>query len=127
MKSIRLFLCLGSLLLWSACTDDNAVDTEQLLQGRWELVEAKRNNRPTESLTELYFLFQNDGTVETNLSGAVESGAYRLDDQTIEQRNTSMDTDYLIQSLTDSLLVLRTRLSNQNFEFSLRKAELDVQ
>ncbi len=118
----RLFtgLCALLLFLLPACLLDNEEARQQLL-GRWELEQAFRNGRPTESLDQLYFVFHPDGNLETNLTGQPEVGSYEFDGDEIQQRETSISADFQVESLSDSTLVLRTQLRNYGFRFNLRK------
>lgn len=109
-----------STLLFTACTDDGAANAKlQQLAQRWEIREASRNGRITESLDQLYFDFTADGTLKTNLSGATETGTYEMNDDQILQRGTQIEADYNVVNLSDTLLVLTTKIRNSSFKFEL--------
>lgn len=123
MSSKRLFIItvlLAGSYAWNSCGESEDVRRDQLI-GRWELEQASRNGKPTQSLVDLYFRFEDDGTLETNLSGQVEQGHFELDHETIRQTETTIDANYTIESISDSTLSLRTRLRNMQFQFGLRK------
>ena len=120
--SLRTVAILLSVNLLGACQGDQAARTEELLLGRWEIQEATRNGRPTESLEELYFEFFQDGQMSTNLFGAPESSQYQIDGDLIQQRESRMETDYTIQEITDSTLTLATRMRDFDFQFRLRRS-----
>lgn len=91
-----------------------------MIVGRWDLREATRNGKPTTSLDELYFEFYADGTIRTNFSGATESAQYRLEENRIIQRESSLDTEYEIESINDSLMVMTTALERNDINYKFR-------
>lgn len=110
-------------LVIQACGPEETSETspDQIL-GRWELTNATRNGRPTESLADLYFEFFLDGKMTTNLGGATESASYAIYDNEIRQSDSQFDVIYEIQGLNDSILVLATELRGYSFRFRLNKA-----
>ncbi len=95
---------------------------QQMITGRWTLTEAQRNNRVTESLASLYFIFREEGTMETNLLGTEEMYFYTVSPTEIIQKGPRMDPiKYQINQLSDSSAELSTSLRNFNFVFKLRK------
>lgn len=120
--STRTFAILLSVAALSACGNDRTARTEELLLGRWEITEATRNGRPTESLEELYFEFFQDGRMITNLLGAAESSRYQVDGNVIAQRESRVETDYAIEEITDSTLTLSARMRDYDFLFRLHRS-----
>jgi hypothetical protein len=102
-----------------------ADDKSELILGRWDIVEASRNGRPTESLADLYFEFFQDGNMRTNLTGSTATAAYQIDKNLIKQRNSQVDADYKIESLSDSTLILTTELRGFSFRFVLGKSVME--
>lgn len=117
------------LMLFSlvACQQDGkkTANNEELILGRWDIQEANRNGRQTESLAELYYEFYEDGSMRTNLTGASEQCKYELDGNQLYQRESKMDADYLIEELNDSSLVISTELRGSTFKFLLSKSILE--
>ncbi len=105
-----------------SCGGEQEQKNEEMLLGKWELQKASRNGQSTESLTDLYFEFFQEGKMRTNISGLPESVNYELDDNVIYQREGQLDVDYNIESITDSLLILTTKINDFNFNFVLAKA-----
>jgi len=119
---IILSLALTSSFL--ACGPEESTDTtspDQIL-GRWELRDAMRNGRPTESLDDLYFEFFLDGKMMTNIGGATESASYTLEEDQIHQTESQFDVHYQIRELNDSIMVLGTEIRGSSFKFTLAKA-----
>ncbi len=106
-----------------SCHDDDAtIATRQQLNGRWDLVEAYRNNQLTPSLENLYFEFSSGDSLRTNVNnGQAETVVYKLDDQQIIPQGSSLDAVYQIVSLSDSSLELSTYIRHLPFRFLLRK------
>ena len=123
MTSLKLFpglilLTMGILL--TSCGPDSSLDKDALI-GRWELRQATRDGKPTESLDQLYYEFIEDGSMKSNLAGQTESGKYEIDNEKLLQRDTKLEVDYLIESLSDSVMTLTTNLRNIHFKFVLEK------
>lgn len=113
--SLLLLLVTGSF----ACRQEQNKKTEELILGRWEIQEAFRNGRPTESLAELYFEFLPDGKMSTNLTGAPENAHYEIDGNQLRQTESQLPADYIIEELSDTALVLTTQLRGFDFQFRL--------
>lgn len=109
-----------ALTSWMACTSDPTFETDELL-GRWEIELATRDGQATESLAELFFEFQEDNQLLTNLSSVPETYEYEVDGAVIRQRGGAMDVDYFVEELVDDQLTLTTELRNFNFRFVLHK------
>lgn len=119
---ILLGICLCICTLYgTGCTDPSPASDPDLLIGHWEIEEALRSGKPTESLSELYYEFSKDGSMKTNLTGATETGKYEVDGQILSQMDTRMDTDYQIETLNDSFLIMTTVLRKLNFKFVLNR------
>jgi hypothetical protein len=111
---------LTCLVLFSCGSEDEQLLREQL-EGRWEIVKAKRNNRTTETLTDLYFEFGSEEKLETNLGGKPEQGVFTLSDRQIRQSATMIETTYDIIDIDATRLQLRTTIRGYRFDFQLRK------
>lgn len=114
-------LGLACFLFLTACEGDDEELLLDQLEGRWEIVSGKRNNRETETLSSLYYVFGPEESLETNLIGQAEQGSYSVDDLQIQQSGTSLETTYDIVAISDSTLHLRTTIRNTRFDFQLRK------
>ncbi len=121
--NLRIFaFLLAGIGLLTGCQEDQSDKKEELLLGRWEIQQAYRNGKTTESLEELYFEFYQDGKMKTNLLGATETASYELEDGKLLQLDSQMDINYNIQELNDSLLVMTTQLRDYDFRFRLRRS-----
>lgn len=124
MKFLTNIFLITLIFAVSACSSENAADSPaNKILGRWEIQEASRNGQITESLAQLYYDFAADGKMQTNLSGATESGTYEINDMKLLQKDMQINAEYNIESLSDSLLVLTTKLRNSNFKFILTPKE----
>jgi hypothetical protein len=112
-------LCL--LLAWPAC-DGDSKKTQASITGRWEIFQGFRNRRQTETLQGVFFQFNPDGTMFTNLPvGADAPTQYELNKNEIRQKSPQ-EVIYTIQSANDTLLVLAMEMRGVEFELHLRKA-----
>ena len=120
MKNSSILLLTIFASAFTSCKQDSG-ETTQMIQGRWEVQEASRNGRPTESLADLYFEFKPEGVLSTNVAGAPEEGTYEIKGDMVLQRNTRIDADYKIEELTEQSLVLTTELRGYAFRFAMKK------
>lgn len=98
---------------------------QELLLGRWELDKATSNGKPTERLAGLFFVFDADGSMRTNLPlpGMKEDSRYELSGPELRQYSdeTPDEVYYTIEEIGDSTMILNTELQNFRFSFLLRK------
>lgn len=121
MKNSSILLLALFITLFTACKKENENALEMIV-GRWEVEEAFRNGRPTESLAELFFEFTPDGQLTTNITGAPEAGTFEVRGDKVLQRNTQLEADYNIEEITTDKLVLTTELRGYSFKFSMNKS-----
>ncbi len=112
------------LLLQTACQDDTgstSFEKNQLL-GRWEIAEAYRNGKKTETLTGTFYEFGEDGNMRTNLNPAAmeESYPFEFDGQKIQQKG-GVKTEFAVEELTDSTLIMKMTISKFPFRLMLNK------
>lgn len=123
----RLFaLFLLTALVAVAC-DDATEKNRTALIGHWELTKALRNQRETGLLANIFFDFEPDGKMLTNLPVAPEPSAtdYEVANDEIVQQ-LPQPLHYRIQTLNDSVLVLGLEMRSIPFELQLRRAEKPV-
>ena len=139
MKKFSQFLALSLLAFWSvACgSDKNETPEEDTsttadvtysiedITGRWEILDAYRENTRTELMSDLYFEFKADGQMITNMPGG-ENAAYTMIDNVILQRGSIIEADYRIKEIKDSVMVLNTELRDQAYRFYLKQAATKV-
>jgi hypothetical protein len=118
-----LLLSVAALMTLSAC-DDPTDKNRTALVGHWELTKALRNQRETGLLADIFFDFDPDGKMLTNLPVAPEPlpVAYEVMGEELVQKLPQPIT-YHIQSLNDSVLVLSLEMRSIPFELQLRKTE----
>lgn len=127
MKNSRIqLLCLITLSSFSfACTSDAKLDKESKNKviGKWEIKEAFRNGKLTESLDNLFFEFYEDGQMKTNILGARMQSNYNFSNGKIQQEagDEGVELEYLVEAVTDTSLILTTVLRRYNFKFDLKR------
>lgn len=108
------------LVVSTGCgSDEEAVMSK--LSGRWLLREAISNGRPTERMSSLYYEFNRDGSLSTNLMGSPQQQAFELDGNQLTQLGDPMTVQYEIVKLEDTVLVLKTQISQYDFMFTFGK------
>ncbi len=101
MQKVQVFL---ALVFVFSCKTDIAIDNSDLI-GKWDIVEAQRNDKPTGTLKDGYFEFLDNGEFVTNITGIAVSKNYELNNSTIVE--TSGDNSkYRIESILADTIVL---------------------
>lgn len=122
LKTISALFILGGLTLVS-CNFDAAeeAETTELLQGHWDLQEAYRNGKKTETLTGTFFEFLPERKLIYNLAGSREEISYELDGQTITPIESRQKVTFMIEELDGEKLTLSMMMRNTPFKFILMK------
>lgn len=118
-----LFL-LMSLFISGCGSEPETVEVEVSdLEGRWELVEARRDNVKTGVLDGLYYVFGPDGGFETNLlTGEAQRGSYTREGEEISTTGVEPAMTYEVLALEGDRLMLRSRYQGFLFDFALQRA-----
>ena len=118
---LSLFIFLVGL---GSCASDPEVKSTEgtTIVGHWELVEASRSGKKTESLGGTYFTFTDD-KMSTNLpiNGAIDSPYTNLDNIISQSIVNDIKIDYTIQELSKEKLRLNTKLRGVDFSFLLER------
>jgi hypothetical protein len=118
---MRLFVFLAFLTVFLASCSDDLGNPAATVEGRWELVQALRNNTETGMLDGLHFDFLADGNLKTNLLGNEVDGTYLWDGEEIVTEGIKLPLTYKIQELTDTTMHLRSRYQGFQFDFKMKK------
>lgn len=123
MRQFKATLLLAILVVSATSCKKEPDGRAQMLLGRWVIREGFRNGQATESLSELFFEFEKEGRMATNLPLPELSAkaTYALDNDKIVQRQGEAEVEYEIETLSDSLLIITTRMRNYDFRFVLKK------
>lgn len=113
------------LFVLVACGGEDKANTK--LQGNWQLLEAYRNERPTESMRNLYYHFSED-VVRTNFTGKEQTATYSFAENKIILENGGIDNKGMALSfdaifLNDTTMELQTNIQNHSFRFLLLKKD----
>ena len=125
LKTWSVLFLIGGCSFFS-CNFDAAEEakTTELLQGHWDLLEAYRNGKKTETLTGTFFEFFPENKLTYNLAGSREEVEYVLDGQTITPENSRQNVTFLIEALDGEKLTLSMIMRNTPFKFVLEKKQL---
>jgi hypothetical protein len=122
----RLFplgLVLAISLFFAACQEDTTDKNKAYLSGRWELYKGLRNKKPTETLAGIYFEFNSNGMMKTNLPVGPEGQVpFELSKNTILQKSNK-PVQYEIRQICDTTMLLTLETRGMPFELYLRKAQ----
>jgi len=109
---------------YGSCASDSTEKTSKAprIEGHWELVEAYRSGRKTESLGGTYFTFTDD-KMSTNLpiNGAIDSPYTNQDNIISQSIINDIKINYTIQELSQENLRLNTKLRGVDFSFLLER------
>lgn len=123
---VLLISCLAaSIILWS-CTSDSQADGEVSLEGYWGLTQASINGKVSDRLSSLYFEFEKDSLLHTNILGEDASYPYQQTETEIIQHSIP-EIVYSIDQLTDTLLTLTTQIQNADFVLYLGRRSSDIE
>ena len=123
MRVLVFLLCLP--VFFVSCSSDAELpeDAAAQLAGRWELVEARRDNVKTGLLDGLYLVFGAAGQFETNLlTDAPQRGTYQREEEEVTTAGVEMPLTYDIIALEGDVLTLQARIEGYIFNFLLRRA-----
>jgi hypothetical protein len=96
----------------SACKQDADIQ-ETSLYGKWDIVQADRNGKPTPYLRGGYFVMEKGGTMAINITGSDEKGPYVLNDKVLRFKDSK---EFTIESVKADSMRIRYRM-NQDSEF----------
>lgn len=112
-------IIVGQILLMMACQRDQASTNHRLL-GTWHIVEASRNDKPTQSLDGLYLTFETEFLLKSNLLGDTMTFDVHIDGDRIEIQNDRLN-HFSVTELTDSTLILETDIQKSALKIYLSK------
>lgn len=107
----------------AACTDDDAAAVRASESGRWEVVRAIRNHRPTGLLDAAYLRFDTAAhRVTTNITGEELELPYALadDGRRIMTSGSAVLKEFEVAALTDTTMVLQSEMMSVPFTLHLR-------
>lgn len=115
----RLCTCIFLMVIMCmACFPDTQEPSS--LIGRWEVVQATRNNRPTSTLKDAFFDFKSDSIMVTNILREQMEFIYHREGDLIAQKGP-MPIEYKLVELMEDSLVLTSTINNYYFEFFLKR------
>jgi hypothetical protein len=116
-KSIFVFIFLGlAFQFFVACSPPDP-DLKQL-EGTWDIQEAQRNGRSTQTLENVYFKFDQDSLLTTNIFGDDNNFNIRYDYPKIEAIGSQFD-DLSVVLLDKDTLVLHAQIRDFRYNLSL--------
>lgn len=110
------------ILLFVACKQDSTKVAEGTdLEGKWEVFEAYRGKKVTETLNGAYFIFKNN-ELTVNITGKDVTAPYTLTGSRIEHLTPNKER-YEISGFLNNNMMLNTTLSDYDFRFNVKKVD----
>ena len=122
IRLLRVLVCASVVIALGACAS-SGVNVSDSVSGYWIVTKAYRDKVETRLLADVFFLFNGDGTMRSNLpySGNAPTAYTISGDQLVQQGNSSVIYDIIRH--TDSTLVLGFDTNNTRFELHLALTE----
>lgn len=122
VRLLRVWICVIVITALGSCSSTGA-GSPGSVTGYWTITKAYRDKVETRLLADVFFLFNGDGTMRSNLPYSGDAlTAYTISgDQLIQQGNSSVSYDIIRH--TDSTLVLGFDTNNTRFELHLTLSE----
>jgi hypothetical protein len=111
---------ISSLIFFVSCKTDTP-KSYPTVTGYWVVASALRDTRETRLLADVFFLFEPDGKMFTNLPNTAETTTdYEVKEDKIIQQSTPIAV-YNILSKSDTTMTLNLEINNTAFEIHLKK------
>ena len=112
---------LGSFFA-SSCRPEEEVKTLSIdeLYGKWNMLQASRDGKLTETLKDSYFDFRAPDVLVNNINRKEQSYSFAYDGNVIQQRGT-LDVDYNILKRSGDTILLGASIRNYEFKFLLTR------
>lgn len=117
-----LYFVIGMVALVSCAEEVKKPEAKDMIIGKWEIEEGYRNGKLANSLEGLYFEFDPNGKMTTNLLGNEETNDYRINEDTLFQLSTE-PVNYAINQLDSTMLTLTFTLRGFDFRLKMKKEE----
>jgi len=111
-------LILATMVLVSCESEKQYKEAD--IVGRWEVYQAERDNRPTQTLNGAYFEFMDQNQVYTNILGDGVMNGFNIYNNVIVQQGGEK-IRYNIEALNDEKMTLSTKISGADFVLDLVK------
>ena len=119
MKQYLSVLIYAGVLCMMGCKNEPAFQKEQLT-GHWEVYNAERNGKETSLLNRAVFLFREDGSMQTNITGRENTGTFSVEKNRIAF-NSPEKMEFEVLMLDKDTLTLSTDLQQLHFILDLHR------
>jgi len=122
MKLSYIVLILSVVFLgFGGCKTDTAVDEEDLA-GVWQVVFAERNGKITELVNGATFVFDDTGSMTTDITGFDDKGSFTIEEPILMHHGKN-EVLYTLNKLTRDSMQLAVDLQGLNFVLDLVRLE----
>lgn len=123
LRTVLYIIFATALLTLFSCKPESAVSSDSEFQGKWDLVDASRNNRRISTLENATFDFRSDGKMATNVMGDENYYPYSFQNDVITESDGDM-LELKIEKLVDDTLVLSSTMRGDAFVLTLTKSAI---
>jgi hypothetical protein len=110
-------------VLFINCQSSSVLVTNEDLTGKWEMTSAKRDGLPTETLMGSYFIFNEDGTGNSNFfTSEDKSVIYSIKGDIIRFDNNEL-YDFKVLSIDQDELRLQVNIKDIIFDMMFQREE----
>jgi hypothetical protein len=124
MKTLS-YVLLSGAFFFAGCKEETTFQKDQLT-GHWAVYAAERDGRETTLLNGAVFQFMENGTMQTNVTGVENSGAFELQGKEIMFRGGE-NMVFEIGMLAGDTLLLNTQLEGMRFVLDLHRTTTEAQ
>ncbi len=103
----------------SCASEPKRMDVETI-KGRWEVYQAERGGKPTQTVNGAFFEFRDHNKMVTDILGEPVQTAYNLYDREIVQLSGGK-IRYKVETVNDSTMTLSATIRKVDFVFDLIK------
>ena len=113
-----LMVVLSICFIW-ACAPDKKMN-QDIIKGRWEVFNAERSGKPTQTVNGAFFEFRDQNKMVTDILGEPVQTAYNFYENEIVQLSGGK-IRYKIEAVNDSTMTLSATIRKVDFVFELIK------
>lgn len=104
--------------------NEESVQSNKSVFGKWKLISAERNGTSTGSLENTFFEFKENGVMVSNfnLNGVSEEKKYEMAPNAIIQHGSPL-LEYKVKNISSRSMLLETNFSGTNFILYLERSQ----
>lgn len=113
------FILMTLIATLTSCESEKQYKESQLV-GRWEVYQAERGGKPTQTVNGAYFEFSDQNQLYTNITGDGVMNGYQIYNNVIVQQGGEK-IRYQIETMNEEKMTLTTNINGVDFALDLIK------